>query len=107
MRLAGVLVTPAPVDTITGGDAAPFRRRVERQDSHSTNHTRAGWLIRGASLPGYNRQSARNLAMSAVSTRSDPSPVSSPVIVTIASLDQEGRGIARVDGKAVFVEGAL
>jgi len=28
-------------------------------------------------------------------------------IVTIESLDQEGRGIARVDGKAVFVEGAL
>ena len=27
--------------------------------------------------------------------------------VTIGSLDQEGRGIARVDGKAVFVEGAL
>jgi 23S rRNA (uracil1939-C5)-methyltransferase len=27
--------------------------------------------------------------------------------VTIASLDQEGRGIARVEGKAVFVEGAL
>jgi 23S rRNA (uracil1939-C5)-methyltransferase len=27
--------------------------------------------------------------------------------VTIESLDQEGRGIARVDGKAVFVEGAL
>jgi len=29
------------------------------------------------------------------------------VVVTIGSLDQEGRGIARVDGKAVFVEGAL
>ena len=28
-------------------------------------------------------------------------------MVTIGSLDQEGRGIARVDGKAVFVEGAL
>jgi 23S rRNA (uracil1939-C5)-methyltransferase len=28
-------------------------------------------------------------------------------VVTVASLDQEGRGIARVDGKAVFVEGAL
>jgi 23S rRNA (uracil1939-C5)-methyltransferase len=28
-------------------------------------------------------------------------------MVAIASLDQEGRGIARVDGKAVFVEGAL
>ncbi len=30
-----------------------------------------------------------------------------PTIVTIGSLDQEGRGIARIDGKAVFVEGAL
>ena len=27
--------------------------------------------------------------------------------VTVASLDQEGRGIARADGKAIFVEGAL
>jgi 23S rRNA (uracil1939-C5)-methyltransferase len=27
--------------------------------------------------------------------------------MTIGSLDQEGRGIARIDGKAVFVEGAL
>jgi 23S rRNA (uracil1939-C5)-methyltransferase len=27
--------------------------------------------------------------------------------VTVASLDQEGRGIARVDGKATFIEGAL
>ncbi|MCL2296839.1 MAG: TRAM domain-containing protein, partial [Proteobacteria bacterium] len=26
---------------------------------------------------------------------------------TIESLDQEGRGIARLDGKTVFVEGAL
>jgi 23S rRNA (uracil1939-C5)-methyltransferase len=32
-------------------------------------------------------------------------PVDPPV--AIASLDQEGRGIARIDGKAVFVEGAL
>jgi 23S rRNA (uracil1939-C5)-methyltransferase len=28
-------------------------------------------------------------------------------IVTIESLDQEGRGIARVDGKVIFIEGAL
>jgi 23S rRNA (uracil1939-C5)-methyltransferase len=28
-------------------------------------------------------------------------------LVTIASLDNEGRGVARVEGKAVFVEGAL
>lgn len=28
-------------------------------------------------------------------------------VVTIGSLDNEGRGVARVDGKAVFVEGAL
>ena len=28
-------------------------------------------------------------------------------LLTIESLDQEGRGVARVDGKAIFVEGAL
>src|SRR5512141_136886 len=27
--------------------------------------------------------------------------------IAIASLDQDGRGLARIDGKAVFVEGAL
>ncbi len=31
----------------------------------------------------------------------------SPIAVNIESLDQEGRGIARVQGKTVFVEGAL
>jgi len=36
-----------------------------------------------------------------------PHPAAAPAIVTIGSLDQEGRGIARIDGKAVFVEGAL
>ena len=36
-----------------------------------------------------------------------PSSPPVPLLVTIASLDQEGRGIARVDGKAIFVEGAL
>ncbi len=30
-----------------------------------------------------------------------------PIPATIESLDHEGRGVARVDGKAVFVEGAL
>ena len=30
-----------------------------------------------------------------------------PPIADVASLDQEGRGVARIDGKAVFVEGAL
>ncbi|MCU0973098.1 MAG: TRAM domain-containing protein, partial [Burkholderiales bacterium] len=28
-------------------------------------------------------------------------------MVTIESLDQEGRGVARADGKVIFVEGAL
>src|SRR5439155_15960411 len=32
-------------------------------------------------------------------------PCMDPVVIT--ALDQEGRGITRVDGKAVFVEGAL
>ena len=44
-----------------------------------------------------------------------PAPVECPVsarirtmlIVDVASLDYEGRGVARVEGKAVFVEGAL
>jgi len=35
------------------------------------------------------------------------SPPPTPPLVTIASLDQEGRGIGRIDGKAIFVEGAL
>ena len=34
-------------------------------------------------------------------------PGTTPLIADISSLDQEGRGIARIDGKAVFVEGAL
>ncbi|MEO7762256.1 MAG: TRAM domain-containing protein, partial [Casimicrobiaceae bacterium] len=28
-------------------------------------------------------------------------------IATIESLDQEGRGVAHIDGKAIFIEGAL
>jgi 23S rRNA (uracil1939-C5)-methyltransferase len=36
-----------------------------------------------------------------------PSVITSDTVLTIESLDQEGRGLARVDGKAVFVEGAL
>jgi len=35
------------------------------------------------------------------------STLSSATVLTIESLDQEGRGIAHVDGKAIFVEGAL
>ena len=36
-----------------------------------------------------------------------PPPLLPTTLLTIESLDQEGRGIARVDGKAIFVEGAL
>ncbi|MGH8661376.1 MAG: TRAM domain-containing protein, partial [Burkholderiales bacterium] len=28
-------------------------------------------------------------------------------VLTVESLDQEGRGVARRDGKAIFIEGAL
>ena len=45
--------------------------------------------------------------MSAPAQRTHPHVTPPPAIVTIGSLDQEGRGIARIDGKAVFVEGAL
>ena len=34
-------------------------------------------------------------------------PAAAPSIADVASLDQEGRGVARIGGKAVFVEGAL
>src|SRR3989475_12732881 len=40
----------------------------------------------------------------------DPPPTSRPdppSSVVVTALDQEGRGVARVDGKAIFVEGAL
>ena len=45
--------------------------------------------------------------MSSPAQHSRPHITPPPTVVTIGSLDQEGRGIARVDGKAVFVEGAL
>ena len=35
------------------------------------------------------------------------SALTSATLLSIESLDQEGRGVARVDGKAIFVEGAL
>ncbi len=44
----------------------------------------------------------------AISTVSYSTSISTPAgPVTIQSLDQEGRGIARIEGKATFVEGAL
>jgi 23S rRNA (uracil1939-C5)-methyltransferase len=45
--------------------------------------------------------------MSAPASPARPHPAATPGVVTITSLDQEGRGMARVDGKAIFVEGAL
>ncbi len=40
--------------------------------------------------------------------RSSSNQVSAPVLMaTIESLDQEGRGVTHVDGKAIFVDGAL
>ena len=47
---------------------------------------------------------ARAITGTAARTELSTAP---PVVAEIASLDQEGRGIARIDGKAVFVEGAL
>ena len=44
---------------------------------------------------------------SAPARTTDARIANTPLVATIASLDQEGRGIARIDGKAVFVEGAL
>ena len=40
-------------------------------------------------------------------TSSSAHTPAAPILVEVDSLDQEGRGIARIEGKAVFVEGAL
>jgi 23S rRNA (uracil1939-C5)-methyltransferase len=45
--------------------------------------------------------------MTATVPRTDSAAAGQLPVVRVASLDQEGRGVARVDGKAVFVEGAL
>jgi 23S rRNA (uracil1939-C5)-methyltransferase len=45
--------------------------------------------------------------MSSLAPRTAPNASALPTIVQIGSLDQEGRGIARIDGKAIFVEGGL
>ena len=95
---------------VADGDAAPFGRRVERKDSH-----RAEFYSTGDARRSGRAVAAVTIAMTAspCSAMSAPAhrPASAvtppPTIVTIGSLDQEGRGIARVDGKAVFVEGAL
>ena len=45
--------------------------------------------------------------MSAATSPPNANTRTMPVMVGIGALDQEGRGIARIDGKAIFVEGAL
>jgi 23S rRNA (uracil1939-C5)-methyltransferase len=48
----------------------------------------------------------RFAALTALTTMRTPHAAAT-ILLDVQSLDQEGRGIARVDGKAVFVEGAL
>jgi len=47
-----------------------------------------------------NRQRSSNLSSAARAAQI-------PRIATIESLDQEGRGVTHVDGKVIFIEGAL
>jgi 23S rRNA (uracil1939-C5)-methyltransferase len=72
-----------------------------------------------ASAHGYNATAEHAAKHEPLSSRyripSRMTPAASPIIpadaapgvVHIASLDQDGRGVARSDGKAIFVEGAL
>lgn len=62
-----------------------FCRSIERQDQHGSDFTAASLL----KLPVF-RSRGTQLA-----------------IAVIESLDQEGRGITRLEGKTIFVEGAL
>src|SRR5204863_3432584 len=79
-----------PRRAIAGGDRQPFSRSVERKNTHD-----AILHLRHADARGPRRKIS-GLCASIMST-----------CVTIESLEQEGRGVARVEGKAVFVEGAL
>src|SRR6266566_3526811 len=36
-----------------------------------------------------------------------PEPATATAIATVESLSHDGRGVARIDGKAVFIDGAL
>lgn len=61
--------------------------------------------VRSAQLQSELERTPIAMSVSATPTPSLPDPA--PGTVAVASLDQEGRGIARIDGKAIFVEGAL
>jgi 23S rRNA (uracil1939-C5)-methyltransferase len=99
MRLSGELRVLGPAPVLAAGDGEPLCGRVEGQELHSANITgRRGrdrlprTICAGAPPP---RRIFRNPAIAPAHE------------VVIESLDQEGRGVAHVDGKAMFVEGAL
>jgi predicted RNA-binding protein with TRAM domain len=89
VALPGVFDALRPVRAIAERDGADIGRRVEREDLH------------GVILPRHDcvdRQRMRH------PVQWDTKKMDT---VVITALDQEGRGVARVDGKAIFVEGAL
>src|SRR5438045_3200168 len=72
-------------------------RRIERENSHASilpEHASALGVRRteSAKISGVQKLLSSSFAMSRI---------------VISALDQEGRGVARIDGKTVFVEGAL
>ncbi len=120
VRLARVLVAHVPARAVADGHAAPLGRSLERRGSASgrfystavgATSARHGPPPSSGTIAPRRRHAltshlpARSVAH--VHCRPSPPRRATPSIVAIESLDQEGRGIARVDGKAMFVEGAL
>jgi 23S rRNA (uracil1939-C5)-methyltransferase len=95
MRLAHV---PAPA--VADGSATPLGGAFEREHPHLHGILPAPTAEDGAA------HDVQWIPMPASPLVSDAAAAKARV-ADIASLDQEGRGVARIDGKAVFVEGAL
>src|SRR5205823_391261 len=111
-----------PVDAVAKRDGADFGRSVERENLHGADSTSERPCIYLVCCCRYNRAMplalGHSIALHAVrgelvepraavrpSTSSGRTACMDTVVIT--ALDQEGRGVARVDGKAIFVEGAL
>src|SRR6266581_5128700 len=98
MTLPGELGTLGPARANAQRNATHFGRRVDGNHSHACNSNRRRW--------GDERGIRRTCGGCRMISFAGASLLPRMQVVTTA-LDQEGRGIARLEGKAVFVEGAL
>src|SRR4030095_15225922 len=101
---------PVHTNAVAGGNAAPVGRSLESEDAHG-QILLDPTVIPAARLTPRRAQLQSNVTpIASFSMAANPAAPRSPApsaTVSIASLDQEGRGRARGDGNALFVQGAL